>query len=344
MGSWSVFKTKIEIFPHTNADSLELGKVGSYQVVVQKGLYNDGDEVLFAPKNSIIPENLRDGFPHLKGANKDRVGQVRLRGELSEGIILPLSLLEGREVDYGEDVSEILGITLYEPPIPTGFGGVLKSIPPEAYFSSHDVEQFGIYSSDFSPDENVVVTEKIHGSQVNISLFNGEFYVTSKGLLGKNVHIEESLENIYWQGVRNTGVFEKMFAFYEQLGKDYEDSVIQVIGEVVPAQGGNWTYGFTKPHILAFDLRIDGQSVRYADVPEYIKDIWVPVLYSGPFSGVDFQKLSKGREQVSGKELHIREGIVLRPEYDRRAKDGTRLMVKVINPKYASGETGDEIT
>jgi hypothetical protein len=46
-------------------------------------------------------------------------------------------------------------------------------------------------------------------------------------------------------------------------------------------------------------------------------------------------------EQVSGKQHHIREGVVLRPYIDRDAKDGTKLRLKIINPKYR--ETGEEI-
>ena len=49
MSSWKVSKERITLFPHPNAEKLELGKVGAYQVVVQKGLYNDGDEVVFVP-------------------------------------------------------------------------------------------------------------------------------------------------------------------------------------------------------------------------------------------------------------------------------------------------------
>ena len=48
MSTWRVCKTKISLFTHPNADSLVIGKVGSYQVVVQKGLYQDGDDVIFA--------------------------------------------------------------------------------------------------------------------------------------------------------------------------------------------------------------------------------------------------------------------------------------------------------
>ena len=48
-------------------------------------------------------------------------------------------------------------------------------------------------------------------------------------------------------------------------------------------------------------------------------------------------------ESVSGKKLHIREGIVLRPYIDRWAADGTLLRLKVINPTYSKTETGEEI-
>ena len=47
MSNWKVSKEKIELFVHPDAESIEIGKVGSYQVVVQKGLYNNGDEVIF---------------------------------------------------------------------------------------------------------------------------------------------------------------------------------------------------------------------------------------------------------------------------------------------------------
>ena len=62
MSNWKVYKTKIELFSHSNADTLEIGKVGSYQVVVQKGLYNDGDEVIFAPEKSVLSGDIKNEF------------------------------------------------------------------------------------------------------------------------------------------------------------------------------------------------------------------------------------------------------------------------------------------
>jgi hypothetical protein len=52
--------------------------------------------------------------------------------------------------------------------------------------------------------------------------------------------------------------------------------------------------------------------------------------------------LLKCKGTCSGKQLHIREGVVIRPYIDRCARDNTKLRLKLINPKYK--ESGDEIS
>ena len=130
MSNWKVIKTGIVLFPHPGADKLQLGKVGNYQVVVQKGLYNDGDAVVFAPEKSLLTGVLEAEYKnYLKGPDSNRVGSIRLRGELSCGIIIPAELVKrqsGRDMGdlpYDEDLSEILGITKYVPPVPREMEG-----------------------------------------------------------------------------------------------------------------------------------------------------------------------------------------------------------------------------
>ena len=80
MSNFKVSKEKISLFTHPNADALMLGRIGSYQVVVQKGLYNDGDEVVFAPEKSVLTGQLKSEFEkYLAGPNKDRVKRNRRR-------------------------------------------------------------------------------------------------------------------------------------------------------------------------------------------------------------------------------------------------------------------------
>ena len=164
MSNWKVSKEKIEIFPHSNADALMIGKVGSYQVVVQKGLYNDGDIVVFAPEKSILTGEIKSEFEkYLVGPNNDRVKAVRLRGEISSGIIIPNHLLPNLDkFDIGEDVSEFLQITHYEPPVPTQLAGKVKSFDMP-HIGHHDCEHVGVYVNDMIQGERVVVTEKVHG-------------------------------------------------------------------------------------------------------------------------------------------------------------------------------------
>ena len=361
MSQWKVSKEKIEIFTHTNSDNLCIGKVGSYQVVVQKGLYNDGDEVIFAPEKSILSGAIKSEYEkYLVGTDKNRVKGMRLRGEISSGIIIPKHLIDNfDEIEVGVDVSEMLGITHYEPPIPTQLIGKVKSFNMP-FVGSHDCEHVGIYVNDLIDGERVVVTEKIHGSQFILAhdVLTNETIVSSKGLLKNGFTIEDSDENAYWMAAKNDGIIEKIMA-------SFTEGVVQVFGEVIPIQDG-YSYGQTKATTRLFDIRVNGVSITYDMVPNDFKSLWVPivfdgtltldkkevVIYSDPTKGIHKTKidftlpksivdLCKGNELVSGKGIHIREGVVLRPYIDRNAKDGTKLRLKIINPAYK--ETGEEI-
>lgn len=69
---------------------------------------------------------------------------------------------------------------------------------------------------------------------------------------------------------------------------------------MIPIQKGYY-YGEDAMTLRIFDLRIDGVSVAYSNVPDVFKDLWVPVLYDGPFDKDVLRTLAKGKEQVSGK-------------------------------------------
>jgi len=60
----------------------------------------------------------------------------------------------------------------------------------------------------------------------------------------------------------------------------------------------------------------------------------VPVLYRGPFSVPLMEEYTVGKETVSGKNLHLREGIVIRPLVERDHPKLGRVQLKSISPKY----------
>lgn len=349
MAIWKVSAERAEIYPHPNSDRMDLCKLGMFQLVVAKtNGYQSGDIVIFAPARSVLPPDLRGnylnsetGVSYLAGSQHDRVTSVRLRGELSEGVTISPDYVKAKlgletleELTIGADLSQALGIHKYEPPLPTGFSGELARLEVDGPFRQHDVEQFGIFGSEFQAGEQVIGTEKIHGSQANILIEpSGTVHVTSKGLASKRFTILEDASNIYWRALRNSNLV--------QIVTDcYPGRWVQIFAEAIPAQGQAWSYGAdgNRPVLRLFRIQLDGQELRLEQVPAELRALWVPVLYQGPFQEETLRALAKGKEQVSGRQLHIREGIVITPATPRNSSQGWPLLLKMINDKFKGSD------
>ena len=339
---WTVSKQRILVRPHPGADALDLLKVGQHQLVARKGQYRDDDVVLFIAEKSLLPAGpLQEEFgAYLVGAERNRVTHLRLRGEFSGGVTWPLDELHrfGPAVEQailtapiGENVAALLGITKYEPPVPQSLAGQVEAIDDAPHFGEHDVLYLGAYLPEFAPDEPVIVTEKLHGSQVNVYVTEAKVTVTSKGLAARGLRILEDAGNTYWRAVRASRLLD--------LAREaFPGRAVQLFGEVLPVQKG-FSYGFDTPVVRLFEVRVDGESVAYRDLSETLRALWVPMLDEGPLDLARIQALAKGQETVSGRALHLKEGVVVRPaDPARRAQDGSRLQLKVLNPKYKDAD------
>lgn len=90
MSTLRVTAEVLTVHPHPNADALELAQVGLYRAVVAKGVYRTGDVAVYIPEQAVLPLALVEELGltgRLAGGNSDRVKAVRLRGELSQGIV-----------------------------------------------------------------------------------------------------------------------------------------------------------------------------------------------------------------------------------------------------------------
>ena len=113
---------------------------------------------------------------------------------------------------------------------------------------------------------------------------------------------------------------------------------MQIFAEVFPAQGGAWKYGSDRPHLRIFRLVVDGCEVSRQSAAPALWELWVPLIYQGPFVEAELRQLARGREQVSGRELHIREGVVVTPLLPRPAREGWNLALKIINDKFKGSD------
>lgn len=126
-----------EIRPIEGADAIELAIINNWQVVVAKDVgHKVGDFVVYCEIDSFLP--IREEFEFLRKSSFKKMGvqegfrlkTIKLRGQISQGLVLPISVLEGSDdaivIEEGVDVSEVLGIVKYDPPIPAQLAGKVK--------------------------------------------------------------------------------------------------------------------------------------------------------------------------------------------------------------------------
>lgn len=168
MSTFAVTAERLEILPHPNADALELAVVGGYRAVVGKDAYRSGEYALYIPEQAILPEPLIEELGlvgRLAGKDAQRVKAIRLRGELSQGIVCrPLALVDvdlAAAAAEGHDFAAELGISKWVPEIPANMAGEIEAAP--SLISWIEIENIKRYPEMFAPEEIVVASEKAHG-------------------------------------------------------------------------------------------------------------------------------------------------------------------------------------
>lgn len=103
-----------DIQPIPGADSIDVATVEGWKVVVKKDEFKVGDKVVYIEIDSIVPDIPE--FEFLR-PRKFRVRTIKLRGQVSQGLIVPITILPGKYQDkeVGFDVTDILKIEKYEP-------------------------------------------------------------------------------------------------------------------------------------------------------------------------------------------------------------------------------------
>ncbi|MFI1925317.1 MULTISPECIES: RNA ligase (ATP) [unclassified Streptomyces] len=353
MSTLRVTAEVLTVHEHPNADALELAQVGLYRAVVAKGAYRTGEAALYIPEQSVLPTGLVEELGltgRLAGSRSDRVKAVRLRGELSQGIVCRPEALADVDLALaaaeGTDFAERLGIVKWVPPIPPTMSGDVEAAPDLLPWV--DIENIQRYPGIFEPGEPVVLTEKLHGSACLLTYVADEerVYVSSKGFGSKSLALTEDPRNLYWRAVRGHGVPEVAARLAERLGARRIGVFAEVYGAGVQdlsygADGRRDTLGYA---VFDVSAEIDG-VVRWLDAAELLDGELplVPRLFEGPYDSERVLEIATGRETVSGRGLHLREGVVIRPAVERYSPvTGGRAIAKAVSGAYLTRKGGTE--
>lgn len=306
------------------ADAIEKAQVLGWQLVVKKGEFKVGDFCVYCEIDSLLPD--KPEFAFLK-PRKMRIKTVKLRGQVSQGICFPLSVLpEGTPISEGMEVTEILGITKYEPAIPAFLEGVMKGRFPSFIPKTDEprVQNMQDFLDQYK-GEKCYITEKIDGSSVTYYYRNGEF-----GVCSRNMELVEDDKNSLWKYAREADIENKLRSLNKNLALQGE-----IVGENIQKN----TLKLKSQTVFFFNV-FDIDAYKYLDFKEYISLIKSMDLNTVPIVEEEYtleNDINKLVEKSIGKSLinpqGWREGIVIR-SHKEQFINGERFSFKAVNPKF----------
>lgn len=332
----------IKLENHENADTLEIARVLGWQCIVKKGEFKEGELICYFEIDSLLPELPQFEFLRDK---KFRIKTIKLRGQFSQGLIMPISVLDGfkfpddtrenpkYEWIEGQEVISLLGVTKYEPYIPPHLSGEVKGSFP-GFIQKSDQARVQILRPLIEKYKGTKcsISEKIDGSSITFYIKGGDF-----GVCSRNLELKETAENSIWKWARKNDVENKL----RELKID-----IALQGEIVGPGINKNTLNLKYIDIYFYDA-FDIQIFKYYDLNDFktlvenkLKLKTVPII-SYDFILIDnideLVKTSIGKSKINPEGM--REGIVVRPLkeiYDCTVMEDNngRISFKVVNPEY----------
>jgi RNA ligase (TIGR02306 family) len=321
--------------PIDGADAIECATVGGWKVVVKKDEFKAGDLVVYCEIDSWIPFELAPFLckgkepREFEGIKGERLKTIKLRGQLSQGLILPLeptcANIES-ELFEGLDVSFPLNIVKWDKPVNAQLAGICKGNFPSLIPKTDQercqnlVKEIVVANESGSKFE---VTEKLEGSSMTCYLIDGEF-----GVCSRNMDLKRDENNAFWKAAVEDDIENQM----RQAGDNFA-----IQGELIgPGVQGN-IYKLSKPEFYVFDI-YDVQAGSYI-TPDMRRAIisgmglnHVPVITVGKDLGTGtMDELLQWAEGDSVLAKTEREGIVFKQE-------NGGMTFKAISNKYLLGE------
>ena len=328
-------ETVKEILPHPNADKLELAKILGWQAVVEKGKFKTGDRVVFVVIDTILPAAPWSAFLQDRNAPEKgiRLRTVKLRGEYSRGLVLPLDVLPEnvRGWHEGADVGGALGVKKYEKEIPAQLSGEALGAFP-TYICPTTDEDNGLSNLGLVEEvldyPTLTITKKLDGSSCTIIIDSGAIsYVCSRRL-----SLKDDNKNSFWQVAKKLNI------------SNLEPCRYVVQGELMgPGIQGN-QLKLIEPTLYVYQVQRrqlkenDAQYLNYAEMAQFSKELGcmavplqVETLSSVETSLDALQALADSQVLPCGKPA---EGIVVRPSVYVASGNGRPLGFKLINKHY----------
>lgn len=295
--------------PIDGADRIEVATIDGWHVVVNKGIHNVGETIVYFEIDSLLP--IREEFEFLRKSSYKKLSDIegfrlktiRLRGQISQGLVLPISILPNGDYNIDDDVTELLSVVKYEAPIPNNLCGVVKGNFP-SFIKKTDEERVQNFAREWNTFRKFryFVTEKLDGTSFTCYLRDGDF-----GVCTRNLDVLRDENQTHWKITIENKIEENL----NSLGRN-----LAIQGEIIGEGIQKNPYGLKGHKLFVFNI-FDIDKFEYLGKIEKMKIIdilgleGVPVIWNNrelPDTIDDTLALADGKSIINDKV--DREGFV----------------------------------
>lgn len=329
--------TKIE--PIDGADKIELAHVLGWQCVVNKGVFKEGDKGVYFEVDSFLPETEEFEFLRKSSFRKNellgsgfKLRTMTFRGQLSQGLLLPMSILPDGDYEVGDDVSQRLGVIEWQQPEMLGDMGTLLGDRPNFIPKTDEtrVQSDPQLLEEFR-GKPYYITTKMDGTSCSIG-------VDTENTLKYTTHfntIKDDGKSPFISLIKDSGISDKLLA-YKNSHSDIKTITVQ--GELCGSGIQKNRLKLTKLTWYVFTVIINDKRVNLETLQSVCKEIganMVPLEEKGDDLLAKYPNIESLLVRADGNYPNggKKEGIVIRP-IEPCMYGSSPLSMKVINNKY----------
>jgi RNA ligase (TIGR02306 family) len=282
-------------------------------------MWTDGEKAIYVPIENVVDTDM-ECFSFLRQNQRwQKVKSVKLRGVHSQGVLVPCD----QDLELGTDMSVALNVKHDDPEAQFEKGGIPG--PSDWDAPKYDIDALLKYQDWFKDGETVIVTEKIHGTNLKAlySKADDKFYVGSRSMW-----MPESVKCPYWTAIRNTPQVEEFCRKHPDLMIRGEAYGMQKHYKY-DVEGNDYKF-------VAFDLMRKDRT--YLDFDEFSFFTGTAMIPPVPNYGCFNFCMEAMRELADGPSaLHEgtpKEGVVVKPLFERQTEKFERVILKLIGNDY----------
>jgi len=256
-----------QLKPIKDADLIEVAVIDGWEVVIKKDEFNVGDLCVYLEIDSWVPHTLAPFLSkgkeprEYKGVKGERLRTIKLKGQISQGLVLPIDDYTAACASINDDLTENLNILKWEPTIPAQLRGKMAGNFP-SYIPKTDQERIQNCINKVNQYKTLwEVSEKLDGSSMTVFRVRNGDGTHHLGVCSRNYELKtDDLDNAFVKTAHTKCILSKLAA---------HNLEIAIQGELCGPGIQSNLYNLSELNFYVFDI-FDINSQQYYSTEQRI--------------------------------------------------------------------------